>query len=75
MALRAVCLVAAACFSSTTTEGARWFAVAAAAFMIASNIALVVILPAMAPVHQPASYVFGQFYNVAQNPNHIPTNA
>ena len=72
---RAVCLVAAACFSSTSTEGARWFVMAAAAFLVASNVALVVLLPAIAPAHQPAAYVFTQFYDVATNPNGIPSNA
>ena len=57
----AVCLVAAGCVSSISTEGVKQFTNIGAVFLLVTNLAVVVILPSVAPVHQSADFVFGQF--------------
>ena len=56
-----VSLVAAGCVSSVTLEGLRQFTSIALVFVLVANLAVVVILPLVAPVHQSAEFVFGQF--------------
>lgn len=74
MWLPAVSLVAAGFVSSTTSEGVQIFSVAAAAFLVVSNVAIVVALPLIAPVHQSSAFVFTQFDSSDSLPNGIPNN-
>ena len=75
MLVCAVCLVAAGCCSSTTTEGVRAYTMFGAVFLVASNVAVVAVLPAVAPVHQSAAFVFAHFQGADQSHNGIPNNA
>ena len=75
VALRAVVLVCAGCFSSTTTEGIKMYTMFGAAFLVASNLAIVICLPLVAPVHQPASFVFSKFYSADTSGLGIPNDA
>ena len=72
--LCAVSLVAAGFISSTTSEGVQVFSVAAAAFLVASNLAIVVTLPLIAPVHQSSAFVFAQYDAADSVPDGIPNN-
>lgn len=71
----AVVLVCAGCFSSTTTEGIKMYTMFGAAFLFASNLAIVICLPLVAPVHQPASFVFSRFYSADTSGLGIPNDA
>ncbi|KAK9909174.1 hypothetical protein WJX75_008248 [Coccomyxa subellipsoidea] len=57
----ALSLVATGCVSSVSSEGIRQFTNVALVFMLVANLAIIVILPLVAPVHQSAEFVFGQF--------------
>ena len=57
----AVCLVAAGCFSSISTQGVKLYTNIGAVFLLVTNLAVVVILLSVAPVHQTADFVFGTF--------------
>ena len=57
----AVILVLAGSVSSVSTVGVRCYSILAGMFLIASGILMVVLLPIVAPVRQPASFVFLHF--------------
>ncbi|KAK9908694.1 hypothetical protein WJX75_001534 [Coccomyxa subellipsoidea] len=57
----ALCLVAAGCVSSISTEGVKQFTNIGAVVLLVTNLAVIVILPSVAPVHQSVDFVFGQF--------------
>ena len=71
----AICLVAAGCFGSTTTEGVRLFTLFGAVFLVASNLTVLIVLPALAPVRQSAAFVFTTFYGADTSSSGIPNNA
>ncbi len=71
----AICLVVAGLLSSTTTRGIECFTMFGAAFLVLSNLAIAIILPIVAPVHQSAAWVFTQFYDATDSSNGIPNNA
>lgn len=70
----AISLVAAGVLSSTTAEGVQVYSLVAAAFLVVSNVAIVVALPLIAPVHQSSAYVFGQFDSSDSLSTGIPNN-
>jgi hypothetical protein len=59
--MRAVILVLAGSVSSVSTVGVRCYSILAGMFLIASGVLMVVLLPIVAPVRQPASFVFLHF--------------
>ena len=72
--LGAVCLVAAGCFSSISTEGVKHYTNVGALFLLVTNLAVVIILPLVAPVHQSAEFVFGHFDTEDTNVHGLPNN-
>lgn len=72
--LVAVCLVAAGCFSSISTEGVKHYTNVGALFLLVTNLAVVIILPLVAPVHQSAEFVFGHFDTEDTNVHGLPNN-
>lgn len=57
----AVCLVASGVLASTSTSGVRHYILFAAFWMVAGGFFLMILLPALAPVHQSAKWVFLHF--------------
>lgn len=68
----AVCLVAAGCFSSISTQGVKLYTNIGAVFLLVTNLAIVVILPSIAPVHQSADFVFSTFNTQDAAANGLP---
>ena len=60
--------------SSTTSEGVQIFSLISAAFLVVSNLAIVVALPLIAPVHQSSAFVFAQFDSSDSLSTGIPNN-
>ena len=44
-----------------STNGIRWYVIGSAAFLAAGGVFIIAVLPILAPVLQPASYVFSYF--------------
>lgn len=71
----AVCLVAAGCVSSISTEGVKQYTNIMMVFLVVTNVAIAVILPLVAPVHQSAQFVFGHFDVEDARENGLPNLA
>ncbi len=51
------------------------FTMFGAAFLVLSNLAVVIVLPLVAPVHQSAEFVFSRFYSADTSTQGIPNDA
>ncbi len=72
--VHAVCMLASGLLASTSTSGVRHYILFAALWMVVGGIALMILLPVVAPMHQSAQYVFLQFDSIDKEFIGIPND-
>ncbi|KAK9806449.1 hypothetical protein WJX73_008244 [Symbiochloris irregularis] len=74
LGLYAVILIAAGGLNAFNSRSVAWLSGFSVVWQLGGLFVLLILIPAVAPTHQSASFVFGKFFTAAQSGSGLPSN-